>query len=107
MPLRHSLADLSRRAQVSRAPNVRLMDAQAAMETPQTLEQLTAALTRPVMTACRPKPAGAETLPRFTALRREGLPPAASRKPAQIQPERLPQPRLIAYVSYKERCTDA
>lgn len=69
MPLRRSLTDLRRRAQVSRAPNVRLMDAQAAVETPQTLEQLTAALTRPVMTAGRPKPDGARAAPRrFRAL---------------------------------------
>ena len=69
MPLRHSLADLRRRAQVSQAANERLMDAQAAVETPQTLEQLTATLTRPVTTAGRPQPDGSRTAPRrFRAL---------------------------------------
>ena len=69
MPLRHSLADLRRRAQVSQASNERLMDAQAAVETPQTLEQLTASLTRPVTTPGRSQPDGGRTAPRrFRAL---------------------------------------
>ena len=56
MPLRHSLADLRRRAEVSQGANGRLMDAQAAVETPRTLQELTASLVRPVIPSGRPRP---------------------------------------------------
>lgn len=70
MPLRHSLADLRRRAQVSQAANERLMDAQAAVETPQTLQELTARLCRPVTRPGRERSDGTRSRPRrFRALR--------------------------------------
>lgn len=70
MPLRHSLADLRRRAQVSQAANERLMDAQAAVETPQTLHELTADLLRPVKRPGREQSDGTRSAPRrFRALR--------------------------------------
>jgi hypothetical protein len=69
MPLRHSLADLARRAAVSQAANERLMDAQAAVETPQTLQELTAKLCQPVVRPGRPQPDGTRSDPRrFRAL---------------------------------------
>lgn len=69
MPLRHGLADLRRRAQVSQAANERLMDAQAAVETPQTLQELTAKLCQPAVTPGRLKPDGSRSAPRrFRAL---------------------------------------
>jgi hypothetical protein len=69
MPLRQSLADLRRRAAVSQAANGRLMDAQAAVETPQTLHELTAKLCQPVVRPGRPRADGTRASPRrFRAL---------------------------------------
>lgn len=69
MPLRHSLADLRRRAAVSQAANERLMDAQAAVDTPQTLHALTAKLCQPVVRPGRQQPDGTRSAPRrFRAL---------------------------------------
>jgi hypothetical protein len=69
MPMRHSLADLRRRAAVSQAANQRLMDAQAAVETPQTLQELTAKLCQPVLRPGRSQPDGTRSNPRrFRAL---------------------------------------
>lgn len=68
--LRHSLADLQRRAQVSQAANERLINAQAAVETTQTLHELTAELSRPVTRPGRQQPDGTRSRPRrFRALR--------------------------------------
>lgn len=70
MPLRHSLADLRRRAQVSGAANERLIEAQAAVQTTQTLHELTAELSRPVTRPGREQPDGTRSRPRrFRALR--------------------------------------
>ena len=49
MPLRQSLADLKRRAEVSQAANERLIEAQATVETPQALKELVAKLCQPVV----------------------------------------------------------
>jgi hypothetical protein len=69
MPMRQSLADLRRRAEVSQASNGRLMDAQAAVETPQTLQELTAKLGQPVTSPGRSKPDGTRSAARrFRAL---------------------------------------
>jgi len=58
MPLRQSLADLRRRAEVSQAANERLMEAQAAVEAPQALKDLVGKLCQPVVRPGREKPDG-------------------------------------------------
>jgi hypothetical protein len=69
MPLRQSLADLKRRAQVSQAANQRLIEAQAAVPTRQPLKELVAQLCQPVERPGRPKPDGTRSRPRrFRAL---------------------------------------
>jgi hypothetical protein len=70
MPLRQSLADLRRRAQVSQAANDRLIEAQAAVQTPQPLRAWIAPLCQPVQRPGRPQPDGTRSRPRrFRALR--------------------------------------
>ena len=69
MPLRQSLADLKRRVEVSQAANERLMDAQAAVETPQPLKDLVAKFCQPVVRPGSEKPDGTRSRPRrFRAL---------------------------------------
>ena len=69
MPLRQSLADLKRRAEVSQAANERLIEAQATVETPQALKELVAKLCQPVVRPGREQPDGTRSRPRrFRAL---------------------------------------
>lgn len=80
MPLRKSLADLSRRAEVSQAANNRLMDAQAAVESSQSLRELTAKLCRPVTKPARTKSNGT----RVAARRFRALQPLAEKDAALL-----------------------
>jgi hypothetical protein len=69
MPLRQSLADLKRRAAVSQAANDRLIEAQAAVDTPQPLKDLVGRLCRPVKRPGRPQADGGRCASRgFRAL---------------------------------------
>jgi len=69
MPLRQSLADLRRRAQICQTANERLMAAQTAVDTPQSLQQLVSKLCRPVERPAETKPDGSVRQPRrFRAL---------------------------------------
>jgi len=69
MPLRQSLADLKRRAEVSQKANERLLEAQAAVDSPLPLKQLVATLCQPAQLPGRPRSDGTRSHPRrFRAL---------------------------------------
>ncbi len=80
MPLRHSLADLRRRVEVCQAANNRLLDAQAAVQSPQSLRELTAKLCQPVTKPARTKPNGT----RVAARRFRALQPLAEKEAALL-----------------------
>lgn len=87
MRLRHSLADLRRRAEVSQAANERLIKAQAALESSQTLGELTAKLCQPVTRPARTKPNGTRV---------------AARRFRALQPLSPPDTALLTAVSRPE-----
>jgi hypothetical protein len=69
MPLRQSLADLKRRAEVSQKANERLLEAQAAVDSPVPLKQIVATLCRPAQLPGRLRADGTRSRPRrFRAL---------------------------------------
>jgi hypothetical protein len=69
MPLRQSLADLERRVEVSQKANERLLEAQAAVDSPLPLKQVVATLCQPAQLPGRPRPDGTHSSPRrFRAL---------------------------------------
>jgi hypothetical protein len=69
MKLRRGIASLPRRAEICQAANERLMEAQAALQTPQSLQELTAPLFRPVTKHAHTKSDGTRVAARrFRAL---------------------------------------
>ena len=69
MPLRQSLADLKRRADVCQKSNERFLDAQATVDVPVPLKQIVARLCRRAQLPGRPRPDGTRSRPRrFRAL---------------------------------------
>jgi hypothetical protein len=69
MPLRQGLADLKRRVEVSQKANGRLLEAEAAVDSPEPLKQIVAALCQPAQLPGRPRTDGSHSPPRrFRAL---------------------------------------